>query len=53
MAVLVTVAVLPLLMAPTIMLTKLLIENVAELADGIRQGRIERLRYPTASGSGR
>ncbi len=40
-AVLVTVAVLLLLMAPTIMLTKLLIENVAELADGIRQGRIE------------
>ena len=40
-AVFITVGFLVILMVPTVMLTKLLIENVATLADGIRQGRIE------------
>ncbi|MCB1751973.1 MAG: AI-2E family transporter [Gammaproteobacteria bacterium] len=40
-AALITVGFLVILMVPTVMLTKHLVANVAALADGIRQGRIE------------
>ena len=47
-AALITIASLLILMVPTVMLTKLLIENVATLADGFRHGRLEIPALPEA-----
>ena len=52
-AALVTIGFLVILMVPSVMLTKLLVENVAELADGFREGRLDIPPPPPASENGR